>query len=225
MASNHKDTTQIVWDELAAGFDAYVTPLGFSIAEDVLGLADLRGGDLFLDIAAGSGALSIPAARLGAEVLATDISPAMIDRLQARAAAEGMGNVDGRVMDAYDLDLADDTFDVAGSIAGVTILPDVGRALSEMVRVTKPGGCAVVVNFGPPEKGEFADVFMGAMQAVVPGFTPTGEGPVAVVPTRRPRTDAPRTGRRGMARRQSGNLHLAHGVRIRSAFAPDFRSS
>lgn len=101
----------------------------------------------------------------------------MIERLQARAAVEGLGNVEARAMDAYDLDLAADTFDVTASIAGATILPDVGRALREMVRVTKPGGRAVVVNFGPPERAEFASVFIGAMQTVIPGFTPPGEGP------------------------------------------------
>lgn len=177
MTSTDQDRAKAAWEDLAVGFDAYVTPLGFSIAEDVLDLVDVRGGEVFLDIAAGSGALSLPAARRGADVLATDLSPAMIERLQARAAAEGLGNVEARVMDAYDLDLAADTFDVVASIAGATILPDVGRTLREMVRVTKPGGHAVAVNFGPPERAEFAGVFIGAMQTVIPGFTPPGEGP------------------------------------------------
>jgi 2-polyprenyl-3-methyl-5-hydroxy-6-metoxy-1,4-benzoquinol methylase len=42
----------------------------------------------FLDVAAGSGALTIPAARLGAQVLSVDISPAMIERLKARTRQE-----------------------------------------------------------------------------------------------------------------------------------------
>lgn len=177
MTSTKQEQAQAAWDDLAVGFDAYVTPLGFSIAEDVLDLVDLRAGEAFLDIAAGSGALSLPAARRGADVLATDFSPTMIERLQARAAAESLGNVQARVMDAYDLDLVADTFDITASIAGATILPDVGRALREMVRVTKRGERVVVVNFGPPQRAEFVGVFIGAMQTVLPGFTPPGEGP------------------------------------------------
>jgi 2-polyprenyl-3-methyl-5-hydroxy-6-metoxy-1,4-benzoquinol methylase len=50
----------------------------------------------FLDVAAGSGALSIPAARLGAQVLATDQSPVMLELLSARAREEGL-DIDRRL--------------------------------------------------------------------------------------------------------------------------------
>jgi ubiquinone/menaquinone biosynthesis C-methylase UbiE len=57
-----------------------------------------------------------PAGRaLGAKVLATDWSPAMIQRFQARVRDEGLSNAVGRVMDAHDLKIEDDTFDVTGS--------------------------------------------------------------------------------------------------------------
>ena len=51
------------------------------LANEGLRRAGLRAGMRFLDVAAGSGALSIPAARLGAQVLATDLSPAMLQLL------------------------------------------------------------------------------------------------------------------------------------------------
>lgn len=65
---------------------AMIRPYPFSlrIAEDALRLVDIRPGMRFLDVAAGGGALSIPAARLGAQVLATDISPNMIELLTVR---------------------------------------------------------------------------------------------------------------------------------------------
>ncbi|MGH2369079.1 MAG: class I SAM-dependent methyltransferase, partial [Chloroflexota bacterium] len=158
------------WDNIAAGYDEFVTPR-WALSEDALSRAGLRPGMRFLDVAAGSGALSIPAARLGAQVLATDISPAMVERLKARARAEGLSNLEARVMDGHALDLEDDTFDISGSQFGVMLFPDLPRALSEMVRVTRPGGRVLMVVFAPPTNVEFLTFFMGAMRAVVPGFT------------------------------------------------------
>ena len=54
------------WDAIAAGYDRYVAPGEDELAGAVLALAHLRSGDRFLDVAAGPGGLSLPAARLGA---------------------------------------------------------------------------------------------------------------------------------------------------------------
>jgi ubiquinone/menaquinone biosynthesis C-methylase UbiE len=125
----------------------------------------------FLDVASGSGALSLPGARLGAQVLAVDLTPGMIERLQARARQEGLSNLEGRVMDGHALELESDTFDIAGSQFGVMLFPDLPRALRELVRVTRPGGRVLMVVFGPPGQVEFLTFFTAAMQAVVPDFT------------------------------------------------------
>jgi SAM-dependent methyltransferase len=95
----------------------------------------------------------------------------MIARLNGRAQDEGLSNLEGRVMDGYALALDDDTFDISGSLNGVTVFPDLPRGLREMVRVTKPGGRVLLVAFGPPAKAEFLGFFIGAMRAAVPGFT------------------------------------------------------
>ena len=87
----------------------------------MLGRAGLRPGERLLDVAAGTGALGLPAARFGAQVLATDIAPAMIERLEARARAEGLTNIEARVMDGHALELEDDTFDVSASQLGVSL--------------------------------------------------------------------------------------------------------
>jgi ubiquinone/menaquinone biosynthesis C-methylase UbiE len=158
------------WDSIAAGYDEFVTPMAIRFAEDALRRVGLRSGMRFLDVAAGSGALSIPAARLGAEVVATDIALAMVERLTARARREGLAGLEARVMDGHALDLEDDTFDISGSQFGVSLLPDLKRGLRELVRVTKPGGRVLIVAFGPPQKAEFLGFFLGAMHAAVPGF-------------------------------------------------------
>ncbi len=159
------------WDAIAAGFDEFVTPLTIPLAENALRRVGLRRGMRFLDVAAGSGALSIPAAHLGAQVLATDISPALIERLDARAREEGLFNLESRVVDGQDLDLEDGTFDISGSQNGVSLFPDLKHGLRELVRVTKPGGRALIVAFGPLQKAEFLTFFLGALRAAVPGFT------------------------------------------------------
>ena len=158
------------WDLLATGYDELFTPYNISFAEGPLRQVGLRTGMRFLDVAAGTGGLSVPAARLGAQVLGVDISPAMVERLTVRARKEGLSNVEGRVMDGQALDLEDDTFDVAGSQCGIMLFPDLRRGLSEMVRVTKPGGRVLIVAFGTPKNVEFITFFIGAMQTAISGF-------------------------------------------------------
>lgn len=162
--------TRAAWDEIAAGFDEHTTPLTIPFAEAVLQRVDLRPGMRFLDVAAGSGALGLPAARLGAEVVATDVSPVMVERLEARARDEGLTTLEARVMDGGALDLADDSFDVAGSQNGVSVFPEFERGLGELVRVTRPGGRVLLAAFGPPAEATFITTFVGALQATVPAF-------------------------------------------------------
>ena len=171
MSTQQQEQTRDAWDAIAPGYDEFVTPTHMWLGNEALRRAGLGSGMRFLDVAAGSGALSIPAARLGAQVLATDLSPTMLERLEARARDEGLSGVETRVMDGHALELEDDTFDVSGSQYGVMLFPDLPRALGELVRVTKPGGRVVMVVYGPPTQVEFLTFFMGAMQTVVPGFT------------------------------------------------------
>jgi ubiquinone/menaquinone biosynthesis C-methylase UbiE len=165
------------WDAIAEGYDRYVAPQEVDIANEALSLVGLEPGERFLDVAAGPGGLSVPAARLGAEVLATDWSPAMIERFEARAREEGLTKAEGRVMDCHALDLPDDSFDVTGSQFGVMLVPDQPRALREMVRVTKPGGRVLVIAYGPPAELEFLQVFIGALTAVAPDFPGVPDDP------------------------------------------------
>ncbi len=158
------------WDAIAEGYDRYVAPQEVELANEALRLVGLAPGERFLDVAAGPGGLSLPAARLGAEVLATDWSPAMIGCFEARVREEGLRNAEGRVMDCHALDLPDDSFEVAGSQFGVMLAPDQARALREMVRVTKPGGRVLVIAYGSPAEFEALQVFIGGLEAVAPEF-------------------------------------------------------
>lgn len=168
------------WDAISARFDEHTTPTTLGIADDVVSRLDIAPGTRFLDVAAGSGALTLPAARRGAEVLGTDIAPGMVERLEARARAEGLHHVEARVMDGCALDLDDDTFDVAASLNGVSLFPDLAGGLREMRRVVRHGGQVVLAAFGPPPTAEWLGYFLAACKAAVPDFVglPTDPPPL-----------------------------------------------
>jgi ubiquinone/menaquinone biosynthesis C-methylase UbiE len=172
MTTETQEQTRAAWDAIAAGYDRTNTPSQMWLGSEGLRRAGLRPGQRFLDVAAGSGALSIPAAGLGAQVLATDLSPAMLERLERRA-CEAALSVETHVMDGHALALADDRFDIAGSQFGVMLFPDMPKGISEMARVVKPGGRVLMTVYGDPHEIEFLAFFVVAVQAVVPTF----EGP------------------------------------------------
>ena len=157
------------WDSIATGYDEHVTPSHMGLANEGLNLAGLKSGQKFLDVACGTGAMSIPAARMGAKVTSVDISPAMIERLKARAKKEGL-TIDARAMDGHNLDLENNSFDIVGSQFGVMLFPDLPKGVREMARVCKPGGKVLLHAYGSPMKIEFFGFMMQAMATAVPGF-------------------------------------------------------
>jgi ubiquinone/menaquinone biosynthesis C-methylase UbiE len=171
MTTQDKELTwDPAWDRIAPGYDSTNTPTQMWLGNEGLRRAGLRSGMQFLDVAAGSGALSIPAARLGAQVLATDRSPVMLELLKARARREGL-TVETRVMDGHALELDDNSFDLAGSQFGVMLFPNMPKGISEMARVVKPGGRVLIHAYGDPHRIEFFGFFVAAIQSVRPDFT------------------------------------------------------
>jgi len=164
------DQAREAWDNIATGYDQFVAPTEVWLANEALSRAGLQPGERFLDVAAGPGGLSLPAARLGAKVLATDWSPAMIQVLNARAQKEGLANIAAQVMDCHALELDDNAFDLCGSQFGVMLVPDQPLALREMARVTRPGGRVLLIAYGAPDEIEFLHFFIGALQAIDPSF-------------------------------------------------------
>jgi len=164
-----REDTRPAWDRIARGYDQTNTPTQMWLGNEGLRRAELRSGMRFLDVAAGSGALSIPAARLGAQVLATDQSPVMLELLRARAQKEGLG-IETRVMDGHALQLDDQSFDMAGSQFGVMLFPDMPKAIREMARVVRQGGRVLISAYGDPHQIEFLGFLIGAVQSVRPDF-------------------------------------------------------
>ena len=94
----------------------------------------MRPGRKVLDVAAGSGNAAIPAARVGAEVVAADLTPELLERGKAAAEAEGV-KLEWREADAEAMPFDDDSFDVTLSCVGVMFAPHHQASADEMVRV------------------------------------------------------------------------------------------
>ena len=96
-----------------------------------------------LDVGPGNGTYTLGAAeRLGSEgqLIAIDIEPKIIERLQKRIELEGIANIKARVADAYELPFEDSYFDLIYMITVINEIPDIPRALKEFHRVLKPSG-------------------------------------------------------------------------------------
>lgn len=135
-------------------------------AEALVDAAGVGPQHAVLDVAAGDGNAAIAAARRGARVVATDLSPAQVERGRARTAALGL-DVGWRSADAESLPFADDAFDRVVSSFGAVAAPDAARTAAELCRVCRPGG-SVALTAWPP------DSFMGRLvetvRALVPEF-------------------------------------------------------
>lgn len=131
------------WDTAALHYEKTAHPFTAKYAEAALARVVLTPDSRVLDVAAGTGALALAAAKMGAQILATDFSAGMV----ARIAAAAMPNVEARVMDGQALDLPNASFDVVFSIFGVIMFPDWRKGLAEMARVTRHGGHGVVATW------------------------------------------------------------------------------
>lgn len=105
-------------------------------------LAGLRRGERVLIVAAGTG-LDLELIPEGVEVVATDVSPAMVSRVKQRAARLHRP-VRAEVMDAGALDYPDSSFDCVLLHLALAVVPDPMRAAREAARVLRPGGRVTV---------------------------------------------------------------------------------
>ncbi len=164
------------WSEGASGYEESFAVFTGLYADDAIELSGVGGGHSVLDVAAGSGALSLRAARLGAEVLATDFAPGMVETLAARLSEEGHDSSRAVVMDGQDLDVGDETFDYAYSMFGVMFFPDIGAGVSEMTRAVKPGGTVCIGTWRTKGFG-LVGLVGAAVSRAIPGFDPPPRTP------------------------------------------------
>ena len=91
------------WDAVTVGYENTFEGFARLFAEDILSRARPGPGSRVLDVRAGPGILTLLTAQLGADVLAIDFAPGMVDRLRSRLADEAILNACAEVMDGQDL--------------------------------------------------------------------------------------------------------------------------
>ncbi|MFZ1382480.1 MAG: class I SAM-dependent methyltransferase [Scrofimicrobium sp.] len=144
-------------EQVAAMFDA-VAP-NYDFTNDLISLGQVfiwrravnqaikvGPGDQVLDVAAGTGTSSMALRKTGAQVVAVDLSPGMIEVGRTRNP-----EIDFVLGSVTDLPFEDDSFDAVTISFGLRNVDQVNEALSEMVRVTRPGGVVLVCEFSKPK--------------------------------------------------------------------------
>jgi ubiquinone/menaquinone biosynthesis C-methylase UbiE len=111
----------------------------FPVHDELVARLHPQPGERWLDLATGTGAVALRAARAGAEVTAQDLAAGLIETARRLAAEEGL-SVHFDVGDAERLNYPDASFDVVSSAHGVVHAYDHGAVASELARVCRPGG-------------------------------------------------------------------------------------
>ena len=124
----------------------------------------IRSRQRVLDVAAGTGNAAIPAAMMGAKVVASDLTPELFEAGRREAANRGV-SLEWQEGDAEALPFGDAEFDVVMSCIGVMFAPHHQAAADELLRVSKPGGSVGLLCWTP-------EGFIGRMFAVLKPFAP-----------------------------------------------------
>lgn len=150
------------WDRAAEHYARFWRAQLAPAQETLLALADLRPGERVIDIACGTGLVSIPAARAvgsDGELLGADLSETMVATAATEAARIGLPQARFERMGAEDLDVPDGAFDAALCALGLMYVPEPLDAAREMCRVLAPGGRAVAAVWGARDRCGWAGIF------------------------------------------------------------------
>ena len=155
-------THRAVWalGDYALMAEEVMAPLG----PVLVAVTGMSVGHRVLDVAAGSGNISLPAAATGATVISSDLTPELLQRSRARAARLGL-TLEWQEANAHALPFPDGEFDIVMSAIGVMFAPDQRCAASEMIRVCRSGGTIAVISWTP-------DGFFGRMLATIRPYRP-----------------------------------------------------
>jgi SAM-dependent methyltransferase len=130
--------------DYASMVETFLLPLGPRLVD----ACGIEAGMRVLDVAAGTGNASLPAAERGASVVASDLTPELLEAGRRRAEAQGL-ELEWVEADAENLPFDDESFDVVMSCIGAMFAPQHQPVADELVRVCRPGGTIGILNWTP----------------------------------------------------------------------------
>jgi SAM-dependent methyltransferase len=160
-----RERTRAVW---SAGDYSPIERLTLPASQAVIDACAVSAGQEVLDVGAGTGNLALLAAAEGASVVASDLTPKLMERGRERAAAEGV-EIEWVEADAEELPFEDNRFDCTTSVFAAMFAPRPERVAREPFRVTRPGNTVGMANWVP-------DGFSGRMFGLFNEFVPRPEG-------------------------------------------------
>lgn len=185
----YKATTRAQWETAAEAWHRWGPLLSKWLGpstEMMLDMAGIGEGDRVLDVAAGAGEQTLAAARRvgpGGYVLATDISPTILDFAARSAREAGLEQVDTCELDGEQLEqLAEGSFDAAISRVGLIYFPDRQKALRGMRHAVREGGKVAAIVYSSAENNGFFSrpVSVIRRRAKLPPPLPEQPGPFSL---------------------------------------------
>ncbi|WP_336205508.1 class I SAM-dependent methyltransferase [Nonomuraea sp. LPB2021202275-12-8] len=184
----YKRTTRQQWQDAAEAWHRWGPTieawLGDATAA-MLDAAEVTEGCRVLDVAAGTGGQTLAAARrtgTGGHVLATDISPAILEYAAKVAGEAGLSQVSTRELDGEELAVGEGAFDAVISRVGLIYFPDQLAALSGMRRALRPDGRIAAVVYSTADRNQFFSVPVSIIRrrAQLPPPAPGQPGPFSL---------------------------------------------
>ncbi|WP_455212360.1 class I SAM-dependent methyltransferase [Kaarinaea lacus] len=162
----HKHNVIAVFDTIAPGYDNAALRFFPFCADQIVAVLNSKPGQKVLDVATGTGAVAVAlaqAVRPGGRVIGIDLSRAMLSKAEQNIRKMALDNVDLFRMDAESLEFKRNYFDASVCSFGLFFMPQMAKALNELVRVTKSGGTVLFTSFSknafqPMRKQMFIDL-------------------------------------------------------------------
>jgi len=168
LEQQHKQRVTSVFEAIASGYDNPPMQFFAFAADRTVSELNLKPGQYVLDIATGTGAVASRCAQAiipGGQVLAIDLSEAMMSKARLKANHLGLTNIEFIKMDADRLEIVDDYFDYSICAFGLFFIPDMGKALYQWKRVVKPGGTVLFTSFSDQAFSPMSKLFIEQLES------------------------------------------------------------